>query len=166
MRSQLLWHPLAIPLVVVTAACASSPEGRSGRECALAAADSVFIGAQPLYRDCSVDRPAQPVTVRVDFSPPMPTPTQRGTTCYSAEVQFVVGADGRPERNTIRLVRPGTDRFADAVLQAVPNWVYTPAVRGGVPVRQLVRARPIAATAVVAVPAGQGRPAPPPPPNC
>ena len=167
MSSQLLLGVRAIPLLAVAGACAASPEGGSRRDCALAADDSVYVGAQPLYRDCAVDRAARPVAMRVDFTPPMPMPTRPGTTCYSAEVQFVVGADGRPERNTIRLVTsPGADGFSDAVLRAVPNWVYTPAVRDGVPVRQVVRARPIAATAVVAVPAGQGRPATPPPPNC
>jgi hypothetical protein len=157
---QLLVVTAALPLLM--AGCASSPAGRSGPPCALEPADSAFVRGQPLYRDCSVDRPAKPVMTRVNFSPPVQP--QRGTTCFSAEVQFVVGADGRPEKDTIRLVNSGADDFSNAVLAAVPSWQYTPAMRDGQPVRQVVRQRSMGAVTVVTSP-GRGA-VPPRPPNC
>jgi hypothetical protein len=164
MRHQLKLGVAIFPIMLALAACASSREGRSSRDCSLAAADSAFIGSAPLYRDCAVDRPAEPISTRLDFNPT--TPPRPGVTCYSAEVRFVVGADGRPEDGTIQLVRGAADPFAQAVLASIPGWVYSPALLDGRPVRQLVRERRTAATVVTVVPAseaGSARPRRPPP---
>src|SRR4051812_21743223 len=82
-------------------ACASNGSHTAARErtsCGLVGRDSVFALAGPVYHDCAVDRKARLVSTGVhpDFRP-----TARG--CYSAEVEFVVDAAGRPEVGTARL---------------------------------------------------------------
>lgn len=135
---------IVIPLALATA-CSSSREGSASRGCELSAADSVFIRDQPLFRSCAVDRAVKAVHTRVEI----PTGTSlSGQTCFVAEVQFVVGTDGRPEAGTVRLIRGGGDAYGNAVLASAPGWVYTPATRGGIPVRQLVRERRVLALRV------------------
>jgi hypothetical protein len=157
---------LACALLALTAAaCASASGGRSAQGCVLAAADSAYLAAGPLYRDCAVDQPARALQTRTDFAPP--PSRQPGVTCYSADVQFVVDANGRPEPGTIRLVRGSGGAFPEAVLASVAGWVYAPALLNGVPVRQLVRERRTAASVVtVTMSQGGSPPRPPRPPDC
>lgn len=135
------------------AACSSNPPARDGRSCALSASDSAYVGSQPLFKDCQVDQVAKAIDTRLELpSSPMASPDPR---CYRAEVQFVVGADGIPERDTIRLMSGGGDFLANAVLASVPNWKYRPAVLHGNPVRQLIRERRMLETRVrVSTPQG------------
>jgi hypothetical protein len=157
------------PLSLVIAACASSSGAISTRDCVLAPADSVYMATAAVYHDCAVDTPAKAITNRVEFTPSMNSvsPPRPGTsTCYFAEIQFVVGTDGRPEKDTIRLLR-GTEPFARAVVESVPAWLYSPAMFDGAPVRQIVRERRTAALAVAVVSTSQARPpATSSPPNC
>jgi TonB family protein len=53
--------------------------------------------------------------------------------------EFVVGPGGRVEANTFGVVSSPHPLFTEAVRQAVVRAVYIPAVRDGVPVRQLVQ---------------------------
>ena len=75
--------------------------------------------------------------------------------CYSAEVAFVVDANGRPEPETVRIVRATSPDFGQAVATAVVSWKYRPATIGGQAVRQIVQEKSGISTVLVAVPAGQ-----------
>lgn len=155
-------------LTFLLTACASNPASKAASDCVVASADSSYIGAVPLYLECSVDKPAEVVTSPLDYRPEIPTARPRpGVTCYTAEVQFVVGADGRPERGTERLVRTNERALGEALLQSVAGWRYTPAMLDGNPVRQLVRERRGVALAVTVSTGRGGQPRRPAlPPHC
>ena len=142
--------------------CGSAARPGTGQSCALRSRDSAYAVAGPVYRDCAVDRPARQTNndIRPDWRPSSPAPRNG---CYFAELQFVVDAAGRPERGTVNIVRTNDQTFADAWLTTVPNWRFEPAVRGGVPVRQIVDSRKTVMTSVVVVPAGAPLPSRPSP---
>ena len=155
---------MAIPIAVAVAACASS-SGRSGQTCALTAADSAYAIAGPVYRDCAVERRAVLLdrSEHPDFRPP--SPPIGGKTCYSAEVEFVVDASGRPEAETAKVLHTTDPEFAAAAVAAMAHWRYRPATIQGAPVRQIVREKESIAQVIVMVPAGQ-IPRPPSSPIC
>lgn len=144
-------------------ACASTGGGSGAtREgCGLRASDSVYAATGPVYRDCAVDSKATLLVAnqRIDFQPP----PRSATACYSAEVEFVVDANGSPEMQTARIVRSTDQSFGQAVLTAVAGWRYKPAEREGHRVRQIVEDRRMAQSMVVVVPAGSPPPSGPPP---
>ena len=130
---------IAIPLcglLLAVTACASAGARSSDRtsSCALRSSDSAFARVGPVYRDCAVDRAARLLNSRIvhpDFRPTR-------ATCYSAEVEFVVGVGGSAETQTVRIVKATDGSFAQSVVAMVPRLEYEPAQRGGVPVRQIV----------------------------
>jgi hypothetical protein len=148
-------------VALVGSGCASAGGAAAHHEsCALRAADSTFAAGSPVYRDCAVDKKAEPInpSSRIDFRAP-----QVGNYCYSADVEFVVDQAGIPEPNTVRIVHANEQVFGQAVLDAVSSWRYRPAIKDGRPVRQIVEERRAVQTAVVVVRAGSGPPAGPPP---
>lgn len=86
----------------------------------------------PLYRDCAVERKVQKLTMNIA---PDYTPTGNG--CVSAELEFVVTADGKPDATTARVLRTTTPAYAEAVLAILPRFRYEPAKREGMPVAQI-----------------------------
>lgn len=132
----------SLPLVlaaVLLSACASGGKtdvasGASSARCALRAEDSVYARAKPVYRDCAVQRQAKliPSNVNPDFSPP-----PSSTSCYSAEVEFVVDAAGMYEPGTARVVRASSQPFAEAIVAVLPRYKFDPAMVDGVAVRQI-----------------------------
>lgn len=134
---------------LIAAACASAGGPRLAN-CDAEPGDSVFAAGGPVYHDCAVDRKAtlsnRPT---IDFRP-----ATVGNACFSADLQFVVGANGRPETATARVIRSTNQAFADAVLQSLGSWRYDPAVRNGEPVREIVTEHRTAAVAVVIVKQG------------
>ena len=61
--------------------------------------------------------------------------------------EFVVNAEGRVEPGTLGIISSTHPLFADAVRRAVAVAIFTPALRAGKPVRQLVH-QPFEFTAV------------------
>lgn len=153
-------------------ACASSSSAspEQAREpCLLSSADSAYISGGPLYRDCAVDTPAKALSTRLTYTPSTRPNTrpQPGVTCYAAEVQFVVGLDGRPELETVRLVRTNDASLGQSLVQSVAGFRYSPARRDGVTVRQIVNERRAVALSVTVTSSASGRPARPAlPPRC
>ena len=148
------------------AACASTSTTGHRDHCALAAGDSVYLQAGPVYRDCAVERRAV-LTNRSQHADYRPSsPLAPGTkACYVAEVEFVVDTTGRPEEDTPRVVRTNNPDFAVAAVSAMKRWRYTPATIQGVPVRQIVREKEEMVEEVVVVPMG-GVPRPSRPQSC
>lgn len=159
-----VFSTVCVLIAMLSGACASTTNRAARQNCVISAADSAFIGAQPLYRDCAVDREARAISTRIDVTKVSAPPS--GSPCFAAEVQFVVGVDGRPEENTIHLVRTSADAFGREVLASVPGWRYTPAMLGGQPVRQLVRVKRDLALRVVVVSGRSTDVRPPRAPNC
>jgi hypothetical protein len=111
---------------------------RSAPVCDRADQDTSHYLHVPLYRACAVYVQARPIStdLRPDFAP-----TQRGRTCYAAVIEVAIDARGLPEVGTARVVRTNDARYAQAVLAAVPNVSFEPAVLGGRRVRQIVELR-------------------------
>ncbi|HEX8946099.1 MAG TPA: energy transducer TonB [Gemmatimonadaceae bacterium] len=147
-------------MVAFAAACATGG-GKSARGagCDLRDRDSVFAVIGPVYRDCAVDRAAHLLSTQTH---PDYRPTTPRSTCYSADLEFVVDAAGRPEVPTIQVVRANDQGFAESVLAMVRGWRYDPAVREGRAVRQIVTSHQVMGTMVVAVPKGASPPSGPP----
>jgi hypothetical protein len=103
-------------------------------ECSLVAIDSTWLDAGPIYTTCDVDVPA-----RLDIlSPPVIDFARQGLQqCHSALVTFVIGPNGRPEASTIRVTRSTGVDYARGVAAAVTTLRFQPAMRRGLPVRQL-----------------------------
>lgn len=150
---------IAAVTVGVTIACASGggappAVGSSGRSCAVATIDTTFAGLGPVYRDCDVDQPAKRMAVGgpPNFSGVRPRP------CMSVDLEFVVDEHGRPIATPLRIVRATSDDFAQAMAATVPAWHYSPAIKDGHAVRQLVHAHEMVQTRVQRVPMGSGAP--------
>ena len=143
--------PLVASLCVIAVGCVTTP--RSHRtECELAESDLAFTIDRPVYRDCSVDRPARFVGnggTRLNFQTPSQPPP-----CISADLVFVVDSTGKPETSTARLDRGGYRAFGEALIATLDSWSYEPAIRDGIPVRQIVKSHHSATTA----PASDGSP--------
>lgn len=141
----------------VAAACSSAATGTAADAapaadgCVLAAADTAYAARGPVFRDCAVDQVARALAQpRIDWRPRVDR-SQRGTRCYTAEVQFVVGRDGQPEMDTARLLRASDSAWGTAVMASLPSWRYEPAMKDGHAVRQIVRERKFTATSVARV---------------
>lgn len=148
-------------MAMIAAACASAG-GKSAqrKECELSDRDSVFAVGGPVYRDCAVDRAARLLATNrhPDFRPSgVPH-----TTCYSADLEFVVDSTGKPETRMARIVRTNDQGYAESVLVTLTSWTYDPALRDHRPVRQIVTSHQTMATMVVVVPAGAPLPSGPP----
>ena len=148
------WDRVALAMTIGCAACAGATSRAGQARCVLTHADSAYLASAPVYRDCAVDRRARLLTtaVRPEFSPS--SRPAGGTACYSAQIEFVVDSAGVPELATARVVRTNNPSFADAVLATVPGWRYLPALKNGIPVRQIVRENQSMAVQVMQVRAG------------
>ena len=170
MSQRSLW--VSIPLLVAAAgACATrgqsapvaegAPQAEAAQRAKCAPLDTIYRLETPVYRDCDVDKEAKPVApTRFEFRP------SSGSTanCFRAIIEFVVDETGHPLSATARVVRATDQQFAQAVILAIPGWRYAPASRGGMPVKQLVRAD----QSVMGVVRVSGQPAPrmPSRPSC
>ena len=53
--------------------------------------------------------------------------------------QFVLDVDGRPEMSTFKVLKSTHPMFTDAVEASLPNMKFSPALVGGLAVRQLIQ---------------------------
>ncbi|HVB32197.1 MAG TPA: hypothetical protein VNE60_11770 [Gemmatimonadaceae bacterium] len=143
----------ALIIAFAAAACASSgaaPAVGAERACTPVSVDSAFAALAPVYRDCDVDRPATVASTgaRPDLRPQL---TQQ---CMSAELEFVVDERGRPLPDPVHIVRTNSREFAQALIDVLPSWRYTPAEKNGEAVRQVVRLQQSVQVRFVAAPMG------------
>jgi hypothetical protein len=143
-------------IVAVTGACASSSAKGFAADggCALLPQDSTFAMVhQPLYRECGVEKKVQKISANI--TPDWQRPSGAASrACYSAEVEFVVTAEGKPDAATARVVRTTTPSLAEALLSIIPRYRYEPAKRDGVAVAQITTEKYQVQTMTVVVPAG------------
>ena len=137
------------------AACASggsvAQQGKTGKSCELRKEDAPMVMDAPLYRDCAVDTKAKlESSTTLDYRP-----SDMSASCYSAEVAFVVDANGRPEPKTVRVVRTTSGDFGEALARSVVAWRYKAATIDGQAVRQIVQEKQGISVVRVIVPAGQ-----------
>ena len=122
-------------------ACSSTTKRNTLSSCRVPDADTdSAMMATGIYAECAVDKRAVPLQTQFSLDPSN-SPPPGGDPCKFAEVQFVVGTDGKPVPGSIRALRNNYQPLADALAAAVPQWEYRPAILDGQPVRQLVKER-------------------------
>jgi TonB family protein len=89
-----------------------------------------------VYTSDEVDTPAH--LVRGELEVIYPPDLVAAKTTGSVVTEFVVSAAGQIEKGSIGIVTASHPLFAEAALKAVASANYTPAIKGGVAVRQLV----------------------------
>lgn len=96
-----------------------------------------LVGTHEVFTGDQVDRRAEP---RKGESADVPYPPQLFAEAVSGRVvaEFVVDTAGRVEEGTFGIVASTHQLFSDAVQQAMRRARFTPAMRNGVPVPQLV----------------------------
>ncbi len=126
-------------IVAVLTGCAHTPappgSGPAPAACQGYPVDQTWLRRGPVYQPCEVD---EPVTAIVR------TPTgYHPLDCAnaSATVLLVVDARGTPEPRTITAVSSTSEDFAKAAVNALRQWRYKPALKGGVKVRQVTQQR-------------------------
>lgn len=147
---------LTIAAAVALAAC-GSPAVQSA-SCGAEPRDSVFAAAGPVYHECAVSKRAK--LTNPDVRPIVQLPQRSG--CYSAELMFVVDANGRPETSTARVAMTNYQPLGDALLTSLDQWRYEPAQREGAPVRQVVIEKRSVLVSNILIPAGSAPPRTPP----
>lgn len=146
---------IGVVCVVLSSACATgaangpiavAPQGASTLRQECQAIDSSFALGTPVYTECGVERPArvrgrQPTP---DFSPRPPV-----RDCFMAVVEVVVDERGSAVPATARVVRSNDAQFAQAFLNTIPAYRFTPAQKDGLPVKQVIQIGRSAAVRVV-----------------
>ena len=128
-------HPLIRACLFVLVAVAMSAARASAQDCGPIAVDSALTTGGPVFPACGVDKVAQRKGGRLTVGYELPT----GQHCVAAVLEFIVNADGNVSRGSVRVVRTSDETFARQVARRVERARYTPAQKGGVPVRQAVR---------------------------
>ena len=146
------------------AACSHPTTTASPSSCAATPGDSATTRPGAVFRDCDVTVRARAIDrpMTMDFQAPE---TGEAQSCFSAELEFVVDTTGRPEVQTMKIVRTNNLPYAQWAMSAISQWRYSPAQLNGVPVRQIVHEKPMHTRQIVYARAGE-RPRPPRPKRC
>lgn len=150
-----------VMIALIGIGCASMGGGSAAhKSCVLPARDSTFAAGGAVYRDCAVDRVARLTTTSIhpDYRPT--SPPSMGMACYAADVEFVVDSAGRPESQNAIVLRTTDQGYAESVVALLNRLRYEPAVRGSIPVRQIVLLQERMATQTVLVKQGSAPPSP------
>jgi hypothetical protein len=132
-------------VLVMSSACAAGgakstvdvvPQRASAARQDCQATDSSFVLGSLVYTECGVDRPARELgrQPRMDFGPRPPFKE-----CYNAVVAVVIDERGSTVPASARIVRTNDTEFAQAFLNTIPGWRFTPAQKDGLPVKQVVQ---------------------------
>ena len=121
-------HPQSAPAPAAAPAAASAAcEGYD--------VDPTWLRRGPLFQPCDVD---EQVTAIQRVPTGFHTPDCEAAT---ATVVMVVDTAGVPEPRTVKAVQSTSAAFAKAAVNALRQWRYRPAVKGGKKVRQVAQQR-------------------------
>ena len=122
---------------VFLGACASGGASttQAGKQ-KCAPVEAPFTQYGPVFPKCAVDREARIVNRPAFGDGFRPSPYQ---TCYRAIIDVVIDEDGDPLMESAQVVRATNTDFANAVLKALGQARYSPAMKDGKPVRQLTQ---------------------------
>ena len=103
-----------------------------------AATLSALVDSVQVYTEADVDRAAQ-LAPSTEFSPVDPAALRRSNVTGVVVTEFIVDASGKVEPATFGVVYSPDPLFTEAVNTALAGARFTPAMRAGNPVRQLVQ---------------------------
>ncbi len=89
----------------------------------------------PVFVESEVDRPVEPVRFE---RPIFPAELKSVTDCGWANLEYIVGPNGRVERGSVGVLRASHPEFGLAAGQAILRSLFKPARRRGDPVHQRV----------------------------
>ena len=91
-----------------------------------------------IYFDFQTDSPTRFIP-GASQAMPFPDLTVRRTANDFALMEFVVNADGEPQLSTLKLLSAPTELDIEIVRASIASWRYSPAMKAGRAVRQLVQ---------------------------
>jgi hypothetical protein len=104
--------------------------------CTIESLDSTVYKSGTTYRDCDVDVPAKLIT-----APKPKVALQHDPACVFVELEFAVDEEGHPVKATARALKGNSRNFTRLTLATLADWIYAPAMKDGMAVRQAVRSR-------------------------
>ncbi len=96
------------------------------------------VSTTQTFLEAEVDDPVAPINFQKPRYPPV---LQQAGIAGSVDVQYVVGIDGRAERESFRVLRSTNKAFEEPAREAILGSTFKPAKIKGSPVRQLVQQR-------------------------
>ncbi len=128
---------ILLSLMLVATSVHAQPESTTPKlRCSVSAIDSRIYGSGEIHRDCDVDQPAKLID-----APRPAVKLQQDPICVFTELEFAVDEEGRPIAATARSKRGNSRKFTELTLKSLPDWRYSPAIKNGIAVRQVVKAR-------------------------
>jgi TonB family protein len=97
----------------------------------------IAAGQMPIYFDYQVDK--QAATIPGSPTPTYPLATREEGITGTVLVQFVVDTNGRADMHTFKVLKSAHEELSEAVRHDLPDMRFTPAVKGGHKVEQLVQ---------------------------
>jgi hypothetical protein len=95
--------------------------------------DKVFLVYGEAFRQCEVDERAElTLAPRINYTGPLEQD------CHRTVVEFVVDEHGYPLPETARFSRATPSALGQAILKGLESARYSPAIKSGAPVKQLV----------------------------
>lgn len=96
------------------------------------------VSNQETFVEAEVDDPVQPINFQKPRYPPV---LQQAGIAGSVDVQYVVGTDGKAERESFKVIRSTNKAFEEPAREAILASTFKPARIKGQAVRQLVQQR-------------------------
>jgi TonB family protein len=113
-------------LLALLPACARATSGGAPTLPSAAPADTT------VYLERDVDQPVTPIDL------PKPELMSEERDCPRVDIRYIVGPDGKAERWSIEVIRTNNAEFSRAVVKAIRQARFRPAILKGQPVRQRV----------------------------
>ena len=132
----LLSAGLACLTLTATIARAQAEAPKQQRPCTIKSLDTAVYKDVITYRDCDVDLPAKLIS-----APRANVALQHDPACVFVELEFSVDEEGHPVKATARALKSNSSNFTRLTLAGLSKWIYAPAMKDGMAVRQAVRSR-------------------------
>jgi TonB family protein len=126
---------LAVPFLFVGCQTTKSAQGTAKRSLPASSAEGVDqIESENIYEVTELDRRPQPITQGV---PRVPSALNKPGTSAQVELSFVILTNGRT--SNFEVIRSTSEAWSRAVVDAISDWRFEPAMLNGRPVNCRVK---------------------------
>jgi hypothetical protein len=115
----------------------SSADAQRPRRCSGSIPDSATFLAEPVYRDCEVDRAARRRGGEPRLSMTSVATAGLREGCYFAELEFIIDTTGAIETASVKVTRSEMRELLEATRESMNQLRFEPAMKDGKPVRQV-----------------------------